>query len=180
MGCTQQATFTYPETAKGDVVDDYHGTAVPDPYRWLEDDMSDETSAWVKAQNKLTFSYLESIPFRDKLKERMTEIWNYPKMGTPFKEGDLYLYSYNTGLQNQSILYMKKSLEEEGEVFLDPNSFSEDGTVALAGLSFSNDHKYAAYGISKGGSDWREFFIKDVEKSMPEWPWSFNAYSDSY
>ncbi|RLD89139.1 MAG: S9 family peptidase, partial [Bacteroidetes bacterium] len=166
MGCTQQATFTYPETAKGDVVDDYHGTAVPDPYRWLEDDMSDETAAWVKAQNELTFSYLESIPFRDALKERMTEIWNYPKMGTPFKEGDLYFYSYNTGLQNQSILFMKKSLEEEGEVFLDPNGFSDDGTVALAGLSFSGDHKYAAYGISRGGSDWREFFIKDVETGM--------------
>lgn len=162
MGCTQQQTFTYPETAKGDVADDYHGTEVPDPYRWLEDDMSDETAAWVKAQNEVTFSYLESIPFRDALKERMTEIWNYPKMGTPFKEGDLYFYSYNTGLQNQSILYMKKNLEEEGEVFLDPNGFSEDGTVALAGLSFSNDHKYAAYGISKGGSDWREFFVKDI------------------
>ncbi len=166
MGCTQQATFTYPETAKGDVVDDYHGTAVPDPYRWLEDDMSDETAAWVKAQNELTFYYLESIPFRDALKERMTEIWNYPKMGTPFKEGDLYFYSYNTGLQNQSILFMKKSLEDEGEVFLDPNGFSDDGTVALAGLSFSGDHKYAAYGISRGGSDWREFFIKDVETGM--------------
>ncbi|MCD4710268.1 MAG: prolyl oligopeptidase family serine peptidase [Bacteroidales bacterium] len=162
MGCTQQRTFTYPETAKGDLVDDYHGTEVPDPYRWLEDDMSDETAVWVKAQNEVTFSYLESIPFRDALKERMTEIWNYPKMGTPLKEGDLYFYSYNTGLQNQSIIYMKKSLEEEGEVFLDPNGFSEDGTVALAGLSFSNDHKYVAYGISKGGSDWREFFIKDI------------------
>jgi len=162
MGCTQQATFTYPETAKGDVVDDYHGTAVPDPYRWLEDDMSDETAAWVKAQNELTFSYLESIPFRDALKERMTEIWNYPKMGTPFKEGDLYFYGYNTGLQNQNIIYKKKSLEDEGEVFLDPNGFSDDGTIALAGLSFSNDHKYAAYGISKGGSDWREFFVKEI------------------
>ncbi len=162
MGCTQQASFIYPETAKGDVVDDYHGTEVPDPYRWLEDDMSEETAAWVKAQNEVTFAYLESIPFRDALKDRMTKIWNYPKMGTPFKEGDLYFYSYNTGLQNQSIVYMKKSLEEEGEVFLDPNGFSEDGTVALAGLSFSNNHKYAAYGISKGGSDWREFFVKEV------------------
>ncbi len=166
MGCTQQATFTYPETAKGDVVDDYHGTSVPDPYRWLEDDMSDETAAWVKAQNEVTFSYLESIPFRDALKERITEIWNYPKMGTPFKEGDLYFYGYNTGLQNQNIIFKKKSLEDEGEVFLDPNGFSDDGTVALAGLSFSNDHKYAAYGISRGGSDWREFFIKDVETGM--------------
>jgi len=159
MGCTQQASFIYPETAKGDVVEDYHGTEVPDPYRWLEDDMSDETAAWVKAQNEVTFAYLESIPFRDALKERMTEIWNYPKMGTPFKEGDLYFYSYNTGLQNQNIIYMKKNLEEEGEIFLDPNGFSEDGTVALAGLSFSNDHMYAGYGISKGVSDWRVFFV---------------------
>lgn len=162
MSCTQQKTFNYPETAKGDVVDDYHGTKVPDPYRWLEDDTSEETAAWVKAENKVTFAYLESIPFRDALKKRMTEIWNYPKMGTPFKEGELYFYTYNTGLQNQSILYKKKSLEGEGEVFLDPNGFSDDGTVALAGLSFSNDHQYAAYGISKAGSDWREFFVKDV------------------
>jgi prolyl oligopeptidase len=162
MGCTQHKTYTYPETAKGDVVDNYHGTEVPDPYRWLEDDTSDETAAWVKAENEVTFAYLATIPFRDALKERMTEIWNYPKMGTPFKEGDLYFYSYNTGLQNQSIVYKKKSLDEEGEVFLDPNSFSDDGTVALAGLSFSNDHRYAAYGISKGGSDWREFYVKEV------------------
>lgn len=162
MGCTQQQTFMYPETAKGNVVDNYHGTEIADPYRWLEDDMSEETAAWVKAQNEVTFAYLESIPFRNALKERMTQIWNYPKMGTPFKEGDLYFYSYNTGLQNQDIIYMKKNLEEDGEVFLDPNGFSEDGTVALAGLSISNDQKYAAYGISKGGSDWREFFVKEI------------------
>jgi prolyl oligopeptidase len=162
MGCNQQASIDYPETTKGDVVDNYHGTEVPDPYRWLEDDMSDETAAWVRAQNKVTFSYLESIPFRDAIKDRMTEIWNYPKMSTPFKEGEFYFYSYNTGLQNQDIIYKKKSLDEEGEVFLDPNTFSEDGTVALAGLSFSRDHQYAAYGISKGGSDWREFFVKNI------------------
>ncbi len=163
MGCTQQPSFTYPETAKGDVVDNYHGTEVPDPYRWLEDDMSEETAAWVKAQNEVTFSYLKSIPFRDDLKKRMTEIWNYPKMGTPFKEGSLYFYEFNTGLQNQDILYIKKDLSGEGKVFLDPNTFSEDGTVALAGFSVSNDQKYAAYGISRGGSDWREFMVKDVE-----------------
>ncbi len=163
MGCSQQASFDYPETTKGDVVDNYHGTDVPDPYRWLEDDMSDETAAWVGAQNEVTFAYLESIPFRDALKDRMTEIWNYPKMSTPFKEGDRYFYFYNTGLQNQDIMYVKKNLEDEGEVFLDPNELSDDGTVALAGLSISNDQKYMAYAISKGGSDWREFFIKDVE-----------------
>jgi prolyl oligopeptidase len=107
MGCSQKATYTYPDTAKGDVVDNYHGTEVPDPYRWLEDDMSDETAAWVKAQNDVTFSYLESIPFRDALKKRMTEIWNYPRMSTPFKEGERYFYFYNTGLQNQDIMYVK-------------------------------------------------------------------------
>jgi prolyl oligopeptidase len=125
--------------------------------------MSEETAAWVKAQNEVTFAYLDAIPFRDALKERMTEIWNYPKMSTPFKEGDLYFYFYNTGLQNQDILYVKKNLEEQGEVFLDPNGFSEDGTVALSTLSVSNDQKYLAYGISKGGSDWQEFFVRDVE-----------------
>jgi len=163
MGCTQQVTFMYPETAKGDVADNYHGTEVPDPYRWLEDDMSDETAAWVKAQNEVTFSYLESIPFRDALKDRMTEIWDYPKMGTPNKEGAYYFYSYNTGLQNQSIIYMKKGREGKGQIFLDPNTFSEDGTVALSGYSISNDHKYMAYGISRGGSDWREFYVKEIE-----------------
>jgi len=166
MGCSQEATYTYPDTAKGDVIDNYHGTDVPDPYRWLEDDMSEETGAWVKAQNEVTYAYLESIPFRDALKKRMTEIWNYPKMSTPFKEGERYFYFYNTGLQNQDIMYVKKDLAEEGEVFLDPNEFSEDGTVALAGLSISNDNKYMAYAISKGGSDWREFHVKDVESGQ--------------
>ena len=163
MGCTQQASFTYPETAKVDVVDDYFGTEVADPYRWLEDDMSDETALWVKAQNDVTFSYLEKIPFRNALKDRMTEIWNYPKMGTPDKEGDYYFYSYNTGLQNQSVMYLKKDLEGEGQVFLDPNAFSEDGTVALSAFSVSNDAKYVAYGISRGGSDWKELFLRAID-----------------
>ncbi|MEN8230373.1 MAG: prolyl oligopeptidase family serine peptidase, partial [Bacteroidota bacterium] len=163
MGCTQQNSFLYPETAKGDVVDDYFGTEVPDPYRWLEDDMSDETTAWVKAQNRVTFAYLEEIPFRSALKERMTEIWNYPKMGTPGKEGDYYIYSFNTGLQNQNILYFTKDLNGEGSVLLDPNTLSDDGTVALSDFSVSNDSKYVAYGISRGGSDWKEFFVKEIE-----------------
>ena len=163
MGCTQQKSFLYPETTKGDVVDDYFGTEVPDPYRWLEDDMSDETTAWVKAQNKVTFAYLDEIPFRSALKERMTEIWNYPKMGTPGKEGDYYIYSYNTGLQNQDIIYIKKDLQGEGRVLLDPNKLSDDGTVALSAFSVSNDAKYAAYGISRGGSDWKELFVREIE-----------------
>ncbi len=163
MACTQQGKFDYPTTRKDKVSDDYHGTTVADPYRWLEDDMSEETAAWVKAQNELTFSYLDKIPFREALKERMTEIWNYPKMGIPSKEGPYYFYSYNSGLQNQSIIYLKENLEDEGKVFLDPNSLSEDGTVALTNMAVSGDHRYMAYGISRGGSDWQEFFVRDIE-----------------
>jgi prolyl oligopeptidase len=162
MSCKQQQNFTYPATASGDVVEDYHGTPVADPYRWLEDDMSEETAEWVKAQNEVTFSYLERIPFRDQLRERMTEIWNFPRMGAPEKQGDLYFYSYNSGLQNQDIVYMKRGLESNGEIFLDPNTFSDDGTVALSAFSVSNDSKYAAYGISKGGSDWKELFVREI------------------
>jgi len=163
MSCTQKKAFEYPETAKVDTVDVYFGTEVPDPYRWLEDDMSPETEAWVKAQNEVTFSYLEEIPFRNDLKERMTEIWNYPKMGVPSREGDYFFYSYNTGLQNQDVIFVKEELDGEGKVFLDPNTFSDDGTVALSGFSVSNNTKYVAYGISRKGSDWREFFVKEVE-----------------
>jgi len=163
MGCTQRTAFIYPETAQMDVVDNYHGTEVPDPYRWLEDDMSEETAQWVKKQNQITFDYLEKIPFRNALKDRMTDMWNYAKMGIPEKKGDLYFYSYNSGLQNQSTIYVKKDLSAAGKVFLDPNAFSEDGTVALSAFSVSNDTKYAAYGISRGGSDWKEFFVRDIE-----------------
>jgi prolyl oligopeptidase len=166
MGCSRKQAFVYPETRKGDVVDNYYGTDVPDPYRWLEDDRSEETAAWVKAQNEVTFSYLDQIPFREDLKERMTEIWNYPRMGTPFKEGNFYFYSYNSGLQNQDILYRKNSLEGEGEIFLDPNQLSEDGTVALSAYGVSHDQKYFAYGISRGGSDWKEFFVRDMESGL--------------
>jgi len=162
MGCTSQNSFDYPETRKGDVVDNYHGTGVPDPYRWLEDDMSEETAQWVRAQNDLTFSYLEGIPFRDAVRERMTEIWDYPKMGTPRQEGDLLFYLYNSGLQNQDIVYMKRGDSEAG-VFIDPNTFSEDGTASLAMYEPSGDQKYVAYAISRGGSDWREIKIREVE-----------------
>ena len=163
MGCTRQPSFHYPETSRGDVVDNYYGTEVPDPYRWLEDDMSEKTAAWVKTQNEVTFSYLKSIPFRDALRKRMTEIWNYPKMETPEKEGDLYFYSFNTGLQNQSIKYIKRASDEEAAVFLDPNKLSEEGTVALSVFSVSRDIKYVAYGISRAGSDWMELFVRDIE-----------------
>ena len=144
-------------------MDNYHGTEVADPYRWLEDDNSDETKAWVVAQNEVTFGYLEQIPFREELETRLTEIWNYPKMGQPSLRSGIYFYSYNSGLQNQNVIYKKMSLEEEGEVFLDPNTLSEDGTVSLSAFSVSRDGKYVGYGISRGGSDWNEFFVRDVE-----------------
>ncbi len=124
--------------------------------------MSEETAAWVKAENEITFSYLESIPFREQVRKRMTEVWNYPKMGIPFKEGDHYFYTYNTGLQNQDIIYVTDQPGEDGKVFLDPNTFSEDGTVALSAVSVSNDHRYFAYGVSRGGSDWQEFFVREI------------------
>ncbi|MFW5656334.1 MAG: prolyl oligopeptidase family serine peptidase [Bacteroidota bacterium] len=153
----------YPETQKTDVTDDYFGTAVPDPYRWLEDDNSEETKAWVTAQNEVTFGYLESIPERGAIRDRLEELWNYPKMSSPYKTGKYYFYYKNDGLQNQSVLYYTESPEEDGEVLLDPNTFSEDGTVSLGGVALSDDSKYLAYSISRGGSDWREIYVKNVE-----------------
>lgn len=156
--------LNYPITDKGNVVDTYFGTEVADPYRWLEDDNSAETKAWVEAENALTFGYLDEIPFRESIKNRLTQIWDYPKYGLPYKRGDFWYYSKNDGLQQQSVVYQVDGLDGEPRVFLDPNTFSEDGTVALSDLSFSKDGKYAAYSISSGGSDWREIFVIDVEK----------------
>jgi prolyl oligopeptidase len=148
----------YPVTQKVDTVDTYFGTEVPDPYRWLEDDRSAETEAWVKEQNKVSFGYLEGIPFREDLKNRMEKLWNYEKLGAPFIEGDYTYYYKNDGLQNQSVVYRKKEGGDE-EVFLDPNTFSEDATTSLAGLSFSKDGSLATYLISEGGSDWRKAIV---------------------
>ncbi|RRO15892.1 prolyl oligopeptidase family serine peptidase [Flavobacteriaceae bacterium 14752] len=162
---TPTPAITYPQTKTVDTVDNYFGTEVKDPYRWLEDDRSEETEAWVKAQNKVTQSFLEEIPYRDKLNKRLTEIWNYEKVGAPFFEGD-YVYFYkNDGLQNQSVLYRYKKgeTEAEAEVFLNPNTFSEDGTTSLAGLSFSEDGKLSAHSISEGGSDWRKVIVRNTE-----------------
>ncbi len=155
--------FKYPPTVKGDVKDNYHGTEISDPYRWLEDDNSHETKAWVEAQNKVTQEYLGKIKFRDKLKNRITELYNYEKFGQPFKAGKNYMFFKNDGLQEQSVLYIQNSLTGEPRVFLDPNKFSQDGTTSLAGVYISNDGKYCGYAISKGGSDWNEFFVKEVE-----------------
>jgi prolyl oligopeptidase len=159
----QAMKIEYPKTKKVDVVDNYFGTKIHDPYRWLENDTSAETKAWVKAQNKVTFDYLSKIPFRDKIKNRLKQIINYPKVSTPFKSGGLYFYYKNTGLQNQSVLYVTKDYNSEGEIILDPNKLSDDGTVALSTIGVSNDGKYFAYAISKAGSDWQEIFVKNIE-----------------
>ena len=151
----------YPTTKKVDTVTNYFGTDVKDPYRWLEDDMSDETASWVGEQNKVTFDYLANIPYREELKNRLEKLWNYEKIGSPFKEGDYTYFYKNNGLQNQYVIYRFKG-EEEPEVFLDPNTFSEDGTTSLGGMSFSKDGNTVAYAISEGGSDWRKIIIMDA------------------
>ncbi len=156
---------TYHQTKKVDTVDTYFGTEVKDPYRWLEDDMSEETGEWVAAQNEVTFGYLDTIPFRSELKDRLTSLWNYEKVGSPFKEGDYTYFYKNDGLQNQYVIYRYKTGDdpETATVFIDPNTFAEDGTISLGGLSFSDNGKLAAYSISEGGSDWRKVLVMDVE-----------------
>ncbi|WP_442794438.1 prolyl oligopeptidase family serine peptidase [Pelobium manganitolerans] len=158
--------LSYPKSEKGNVTDDYFGTKVADPYRWLENDTSDATKAWVSAQNKVTQDYLAQIPYRDAMKKRLTELWNYEKFSAPFKEG-AYTYFYkNDGLQNQAVLYRQKG-DGGAEVFLDPNKFSEDGTTFLADIEFSKDGNLAAYQLSEGGSDWRTVLvIKTADKSL--------------
>ena len=156
-----QSLLKYPLSKKGDVVDSYFGTQVNDPYRWMEDDRSDETASWVKAQNEVTYGYLNQIPFRAALKSRMEKLWNYEKIGAPSTEGKFTYYSKNNGLQNQSVIYRKDANGKE-EVFLDPNTFSKDGTTSLGGIDFSKDGSKVAYAISEGGSDWRKVIIMDV------------------
>ncbi|MFK7050357.1 Prolyl endopeptidase precursor [Flavobacterium columnare] len=152
----------YPETKKKEHVDTYFGTSVEDPYRWLEDDRSLETEAWVKTQNAATYKYLDQIPYRSILKERLEKMWNYEKISSPFVEGDYTYYYKNNGLQNQSVLYRKDKQGKE-EIFLDPNTFSKDGTTSLAAISFSEDGSKVAYQISIGGSDWREIITIDAK-----------------
>ena len=159
----------YPNTKKNDSVDTYFGTKVPDPFRWLEDDRSPETENWVQLQNETTFNYLDKIPYRRELKKRLEQLWNFEKLGSPFKEGDYIYFFKNDGLQNQSVLYRKKGDEGQVEVFLDPNTFSEDATTSLAGINFSKDGSIAAYSISEGGSDWRKVIVINAEdKSIVE------------
>lgn len=155
--------LTYPIAKKVDQVDDYHGTKVADPYRWLEDPDSADTRAWVEAENKVTFALLSEIPAREQIKQRLTRLWNYEKYGVPFKEGGRYFYYKNDGLQNQSVLYTLKSLNETARVLLDPNTLSKDGTVAVSEIAISHDGKMLAYGLSASGSDWQEWRVRDVE-----------------
>jgi prolyl oligopeptidase len=164
-GITQQMIKpnNYPPARKSDQVDDYHGLKVADPYRWLEDLDSEETRNWVDAENKLTFAFLGSIPQRDTIKDRLTKLWNYEKYGIPFKEGNRYFYTRNSGLQNQAVLYTVTALEAQPQMILDPNTLSADGTVALSGQQVSPDGKLLAYSLSASGSDWQEWKVRDVE-----------------
>jgi prolyl oligopeptidase len=182
----------YPATKKGEIIDTYFGTKVPDPYRWLEDDKSEETAAWVKEQNKLTFSYLEKIPYREEIKSRLEKMWNYEKYTSPQKEGAYIYFSRNNGLQNQFVIYRQKN-NEEPELFLDPNKFSQDGTTSLGEMEFSKDGSRVAYSISEGGSDWRKVIamnaetkeiigdtLKDIKFSGLSWQADEGFYYSSY
>lgn len=157
-----KAQFTYPQTRKTETVDTYFGKQVADPYRWLEDDYSEETKAWVKAQNEVTFKYLANIPFRQKWLDRLVETNNYPKYSSPFRNNEYYYFYKNDGLQNQSVLYRQKGLNGEPELVIDPNKLSEGGTTSLAVFSLSKNGQYAVVGISEGGSDWRTMYVRDM------------------
>lgn len=157
-----QMKLEYPTAERQDVVDNYHGMNVADPYRWLEDPNSSATHTWIDAQNALTQDYIATIPFRNHIAQRLEEVWNFERYSIPQKHGDYYYFSKNDGLQNHSIMYRQKGMDGEVEVFLDPNTFSKDGTVSLTNWAFSKDNRYFAYGTSKSGSDWKDFFVMDV------------------
>ena len=163
-------SIVYPETKKVDTVDDYFGTKVADPYRWLEGDasVSPDVASWVEAENKVTFAYLEKIPFRQKIKDRLTQLYNYPRYSAPTRRGDYFFYTKNDGLQNQSVWYRQKGLDGAPEVLLDPNKLSADGTTRLGAFALSKDGKYVAYGVSKGGSDWNDVYVMDVATKQVE------------
>ncbi|GAD76756.1 putative prolyl endopeptidase [Vibrio azureus NBRC 104587] len=191
-GTEPSQQLSYPETQKGDVVDEYFGHQIQDPYRWLEDDRSVETAEWVQAQNSVTFQYLEQIEYREHIKERLTALMSYEKLGRPFKEGEYQYFYKNDGLQNQSVLYRQRE-GQEPEVFIDPNTFSEDGTTSLSDVSFSPDGSRVAYSISEGGSDWRKVItietetkrvigetLKDIKFSEISWFGNEGFYYSSY
>ena len=162
LAAAQAPLPEYPPARKSDVVGDYHGTKVPDPYRWLEDPDSPETRVWIEAENRVTARYLAQIPQRDAIRKRLTELWNYPKYGAPFHKAGRYFFFKNDGLQNQSVLYKQASLTADPETLLDPNLLSDDGTVAISTLAVSEDGRLIAYGTSASGSDWEEFRVRDV------------------
>src|ERR1700740_874561 len=167
---TDGAPLAYPKAKTVDQVDDYHGTKVSDPYRWLEDTDSADTKAWVEAENKLTFSYLDQIPYRAAIRERLLKLWNYERFTAPEQEGGRYFYQHNNGLQNQNVLLAAESLNAEPRVLLDPNTLSADGTVALSGTALTDDGKLLAYGTAASGSDWMEWHVRDVDtgKDLPD------------
>ena len=160
-----QEKMQYPTSKKIDQVDEYFGYRVGDEYRWLEDDVreSADVEEWVEAQNKVTMGYLEGLPYRKEIEDRLTQLWDYEKYGTPFKAGGRYYYSKNDGLQNQSVVYRQDSLDSEPTILIDPNQWSDDGTVALGGMAFSDDGKYVAYGVQESGSDWRTWYVMEIE-----------------
>ena len=161
---------TYPETKTVEQTDDYHGTMVADPYRWLEADTAQAVEEWVKTQNQATFDYLEKIPYREKIEERLTELVNYPRYTSPFRAGEYYFFYKNDGLQNQSVIYIQKGLDGEPEVFIDPNALSKDGTVAINIIGISQDDKYIAYSQSEAGSDWSQMRVMEIagKKQLPD------------
>jgi prolyl oligopeptidase len=162
LATASSGQIQYPQARKGDLVETLHGRTVPDPYRWLEDPGSAETKAWIEAENRVTFGYLEQIPARARIKQRLTTLWDYERYGPPSKHGDWYVFSRNDGLQNQSVIYKTRSLGSEPTVLIDPNVLSKDGTVALGSLSFSDDGKYMAYSLAASGSDWLEWRVREV------------------
>jgi prolyl oligopeptidase len=157
------SVLDYPDTKTGDVVDDYHGTEVTDPYRWLEDQYADEVAEWVEAENEVTFAYLEKLPMREAFEERLTELWDYAKMGTPWRVSDRYFFTRNDGLQNQSVLFVQEGLEGDPRILLDPNTLSEDGTIALGAIVISDDATMMAYSLSESGSDWRSWHVRNID-----------------
>ncbi len=158
----EHSTLTYPVTKKVNQIDEYFGTEIIDHYRWLEDENAEEVKAWVEEQNEVTFAYLENIPFREKIKERLSELYNYPKYSAPSRAGEYYFFYKNDGLQNQYVIYIQKGLDGEPEVFIDPNELSEDGTVRIRLVGFSNDDRYVAFSRSEAGSDWREIHVMEI------------------
>lgn len=153
----------YPQTKKVDTVNDYFGTKIADPYRWLEDNNSEETKQWVEAENKVTYDYLSKIPFRQQIKDRLTQVWNFEKCTAPSKKGKYYFFYKNNGLQNQSVLYVQEGLAGTPKVLIDPNTLSADGTTSLAGISIREDGKYVAYNLAKSGSDWNDVVTMEIE-----------------